>query len=54
MNNINTIINDIQDLRGKEVTIFGTKGIIGEPNLYEIDVIDVLESLKSLDKVFKI
>lgn len=49
MNNINTIINDIKDLRGKEVTIFGTKGIMGEPNLYEIDVIDVLESLRSFE-----
>ena len=49
MNNINTIINDIQDLRGKEVTIFGTKTLIGEPSPYEIDVIDVLESLKSFE-----
>ena len=40
MNNINTIINDIKDLRDKEVTVFGTK--IGEPSPYEIDVIDVL------------
>ena len=38
MNNINTIINDIQDLRGKEITIFGTKTLIGEPSPYVIDV----------------
>ena len=49
MNNINTIINDIQDLRGKEVTIFGTKTLIGEPSPYEIDVVQFLESLKCFE-----
>ena len=49
MNNINTIINDIKDLRGKEVRVFGYNTIIGEPSPYEIDVIEVLEDLKSFE-----
>ena len=46
----NIVKNDIKDLRGKEVRIFGQKTVLSDTvNDYTIDILDVLDSLSEYE-----
>src|SRR5699024_12434560 len=50
MKKLNSVIMDIQNLRGAEVEIFGQSTTLeNDINEFEIDIIDILEDLKEYE-----
>lgn len=50
MKKLNSVIMDLQNLRGAEVEIFGQPSTLeNEANEFEIDIIDILEDLKEYE-----